>query len=113
MVRSLLIGFWIALDVGSGMMAIAPPGYGKGDKEASALLPPTPSAALRFPSNQRQTPTPAVRVAQRIPARDGVWRRAGCGGAGVFITLHFDPVRAGVLYVASDVGGAYRSSARR
>jgi len=30
MVRSLLIGFLIALVVGSAMMAIAPPGYGKG-----------------------------------------------------------------------------------
>ena len=38
-----------------------------------------------------------------------LWRPAGFGGAGNFLSVHFDPSHPGVVYAASDVAGVFRS----
>ena len=43
-------------------------------------------------------------------ASNSTWRPAGFGGAGAFLSLHFDQTQPGVIYTTSDVGGVYRSS---
>ena len=38
------------------------------------------------------------------------WQASGFGGAGAFVTLHFDTQQPGVIYATSDVAGVFRSS---
>ena len=46
----------------------------------------------------------------RRRAKDTAWEPAGFGGAGNFLSVHFDPNQPGVVYGASDVAGVFRST---
>ena len=55
-------------------------------------------------------PTPAATVTPTPGPTRVIWQRAGFGGAGAFVTIHFDPTQANVVYATSDVAGIFRSS---
>lgn len=55
-------------------------------------------------------PTPAATATPTPRPTRITWQRAGFGGAGAFVTIHFDPTQAGVVYATSDVAGVFRSS---
>ncbi|MEK6575280.1 MAG: hypothetical protein AABZ58_13315, partial [Chloroflexota bacterium] len=76
---------------------------------ASPPLPSTPPEAVSTepPTStgvQLNAPTPSPSPSSRA------WQPAGFGGAGNFLSVHFDPNQPGVVYAASDVSGAMRST---
>jgi len=52
-------------------------------------------------------PTAAPLIFQQT--RETGWEPCGFGGAGNFLSVHFHPNQAGVVYAASDVAGVFRS----
>jgi len=82
-----------------------PSGFGTAQlvRNATATPTATPTVAISATPTKTPQPTPSPTASQ------ATWQPAGFGGAGAFVTVHFDPTQAGVVYVTSDVAGVFRS----
>lgn len=83
-----------------------PSRFGTAQLVHNAVATPTATPTVAHSATPTKTPqpTPSPTTGQ------ATWQPAGFGGAGAFVTVHFDPTQADVVYVTSDVAGVFRSS---
>ena len=91
-IRVLLPVASMTLIVGNALVGITVRSHNQGRSEDSGVALPTFSPTLRPSGNQTPTLVPAVSSAQQVHASDAIWRQAGFGSTGAFITLHCNSV---------------------